>query len=88
MPRRRVGENVPLVTVPDRVPSAVRTSMCGRGMPRPSHEQAPQRAPRAGLLLGGQRVAAPERGFFHPTAQPARACTGEMSGDRSLPCSG
>ena len=80
---------------PARRPSGHRT-------PRPRrstrHSRAgcpgPARAARAatGTPWPPARRPAPSRpqnaGFFQPTAQPARACTGVMSSDSSCPCSG
>ncbi len=88
MPIFRVGENVPLVTSPTAAPSAVDTAMCDRGMPRsrPSRPHSSRGAPDSFSASSASRPQ--NAGFFQPTAQPQRACTGVMSSERSCPCSG
>ena len=55
-----------------RRPSASSTAMPGRGMPAAVGAQAPQQPGGAGLLLGEQRLAAPERRLL-PADRPAGA---------------
>ena len=62
--------------------------MCGRGMPR-SSASSPQPSRAAPASFSATSASRPQNaGFFQPTAQPQRACTGVISGDRSWPCSG
>ena len=72
MPLRRLGENVPAGDLAHRSRRRADTVMCARGMPRsrPSRPQSSRRGAR--LLLGEQRVAAPERRLL-PAHRPAAA---------------
>ena len=76
MPVRRLGENVPLVTSPMLAPSASRTGMPGRGMPRPVARRPHSR--RAGpASFSASSASRPQNaGFFQPTAQPAARLVG------------
>ena len=64
------------------------TSMPGRGIPR-STATSPRSLRFGPDSLSATRASRPQKAsFFQPTAQPARAWTGVISSDRSLPCSG
>ena len=82
MPCLSVGEKVPEVTSPTAAPCSD-TVQWARGMPRPVTSRP--RMSRVGSARSNSRARlAPEGdGFFQPTAQPARACTGVISSDRS-----
>jgi hypothetical protein len=57
------------------------------GIPRPVTSRP--RMSRVGLARSASSADLPQKvSFFQPTAQPARACTGEISSERSWPCSG
>ena len=87
MPVCRVGEKVPLVTSPIGT-SPRRTFMCARGMPR-SSATSPHSTRCGPAARSASRASRPQnRSLSHPTAQPARACSGVMSMLRSCPCSG
>jgi hypothetical protein len=76
------------VTSPTGAPPSVVTVMCARGMARSSPSR-PQDSRAGPASFSAIRASRPQNaGFFHPTAQPQRACTGVMSSDRSWPCSG
>ena len=61
--------------------------MPGRGIPRPSARRP--HSSRAGpASFSASSASRPQNaGFFQPTAQPARAWFGVISGDSSWPCS-
>ena len=82
------GVNVPDVVVPTSSPDAPRTVQPSRGIPR-SRASRPHSWRAALCSFSATRASRPQNaGFFQPTAQPARACTGVMSRESSCPCSG
>ena len=70
MPVRRVGENVPLVTSPTRFAGRVEHRHAGARDAPAVGAQAPQQPGGPGLLLGEQRLPAPERRLL-PADRPA-----------------
>ena len=88
MPVFSVGENVPDVIEPISVPSGSRTSMPGRGMPRPV-AFSPRSRRLGPASFSARNAESPKKAsFFQPTAQPSRAWTGEISAEMSWPWSG
>ncbi len=73
MPVRRVGEKVPLVTSPTRLPPGSSTAIPGRGIPRPV-AFSPHSSRAGPASFSASSADRPQNaGFRQPTAQPARA---------------
>src|SRR5579872_4475655 len=90
IPRRSVGEKLPLVTWPTSGPpgSAVWIAWPARGIPGPSTLRPTSFRPGPAARIGSRAVLPRKSGLFQSTAQDMAASTGLMSTDSSWPCSG
>ena len=89
MPTLRVGRERPAGHLADRGAVGRRRPPCAIAGSRAPGPPAPTACGAAPASFSASSASRPQKaGFFQPTAQPVRACTGVMSIDRSWPCSG
>ena len=88
MPSFSVGEKVPDVVTPDRL-VVVEHRHVGTQHAAADRAQSAQQTGAGPASFSASSASRPQNAsFFHPIAQPQRACSGEMSRDSSWPCSG